>query len=251
MRFGPSRFSTLSGLLVHAVTGVQNKKHLIQQRHARGAFRVVNGHVNRGFRLDVCSGCCCADLNVKAGNGVLATGIAPDHEHRLWSGQPHLGMLILTVLWVARMVRRCGQVLVLWDYELAFPDSEACWRLRRAVFHLKQNDFLHSFGFSAFVSRSSIIASGIQGRRETQTQLEATNLPQNMYLSTRGSTRPFQLQVAFVAVSAVNARSRSRILGARLFSEYADLAASLGTFILTSNSTTASDDLEFSSPQRV
>ena len=34
----------MAGLLVHAVTRVQ-KKNLIQQRHARGAFRVVNGHV--------------------------------------------------------------------------------------------------------------------------------------------------------------------------------------------------------------
>ena len=108
---------------MHAVTRVRKKKHLIQQRHASGAFRVVNGHVNRGLRLGcLVDGCCCADLNVKAGSGVLAAGIAPDHEL-------HLDVLTLTVLWVARLVRRCGQVLVLWDYELAFPDSEACWRL--------------------------------------------------------------------------------------------------------------------------
>ena len=118
----------MAGLLVHADTRVRKKKHLIQQRHARGAFRVVNGHVNLWLRLGcLVDGCCCADLNVKAGNGVPSTGIAPDHEHRHWSGQLHLGMT-LTVLWAARMVRRCGQVLVLWDYELAFPDTEACWR---------------------------------------------------------------------------------------------------------------------------
>ena len=38
---------------------------------------------------------------------------------------------------------------------------------------------------------------------------------------------------------------------ANVGSECADLAASLGTFSLTSSSTTASDGLEFSSPQRV
>ena len=128
MRFGPIRFCTWQGCWCLQLP--ESGKNLILQRHARGAFRVVNGHVNRGLRLGcLVDGCCCADLNVKAGNGVLATGIAPDHEHRHWSGQLHLGMLTLTVLWVTRMVRRCWQVLVLWDYELAFPDSEVCWRL--------------------------------------------------------------------------------------------------------------------------
>ena len=67
------------GLLVHAVTRVQKKELRIHARlpgrdtrrpwqvstDARGAFRVVNGHVTRGLRV-VCKadGCFCSGLIV-------------------------------------------------------------------------------------------------------------------------------------------------------------------------------------------
>ena len=147
----------MAGLLVHADTRVRKKKHLIQQRHARGAFRVVNGHVNRGLRLGcLVDGCCCADLNVKAGNGVLATGIAPDHEHRLWSGQLHLGMLTCSLglrIGFPRFRGLLGIFSICFQSEFDVSFFESCQR--RAVFHLEQKDVLYSFGFSAFELRSS------------------------------------------------------------------------------------------------
>ena len=88
----------MAGLLVHAVSRVW-KKNL-------GSLYVST--VTRLRMRCLVDGCCCADVNVKEGNGVLAPGTAPDHEHRHWSGQLHLGTLTLTVLWVARMVRRCA-----------------------------------------------------------------------------------------------------------------------------------------------
>ena len=61
--------------------------------------------------------------------GVLAAGIAPDHEHRQKSGHLHLGILTLPVFGVARMARRCGHVLATKRLRIGFSSAEGCWGL--------------------------------------------------------------------------------------------------------------------------
>ena len=100
----------MPGLLVHAVTGVQKTNLRFNTDTDAVPFVLSPDTKHVDLNWDVPQVVLFFRLSTLwrvVEHSKRCLSLAPHH----WPGQLHPGILTLSVLWVARLVRRCGQVL--------------------------------------------------------------------------------------------------------------------------------------------